>query len=231
VRWKRGCAWPCRRPGPWAAAPRAIVAGLIAPNARWRAVEQGKRLELFPSTRASDNVGRRCWEALGLTPRQASNRWRVVALEWNEAVNGGDPPSRAASAHQLRPGGDVRATCDQRTPSSSRLAHLAAAGVRHRQRRSYRRLGIARPLHEPYRWGLIQGGRAVHRRPGRSGAWGVCISGSRPKSDGPEHRGQGPSSWGAHGGGREKEGVASTGRSCSSFSHTAALQAMEIALR
>jgi homoserine kinase len=35
-------------------------------------------------------------------------------------------------------------------------------------------------LHEPYRWGLIQGGRAVREAALEAGAWGCVISGAGP---------------------------------------------------
>jgi homoserine kinase len=35
-------------------------------------------------------------------------------------------------------------------------------------------------IHEPYRWGLIQGGRSVREAAMEAGAWGCVISGAGP---------------------------------------------------
>ena len=40
--------------------------------------------------------------------------------------------------------------------------------------------GMHDRLHEPYRWGLIQGGRAVREAAMKAGAWGCVISGAGP---------------------------------------------------
>jgi homoserine kinase len=40
--------------------------------------------------------------------------------------------------------------------------------------------GMHDRLHEPYRWGLIQGGRAVRDAALEAGAWGCVISGAGP---------------------------------------------------
>jgi homoserine kinase len=40
--------------------------------------------------------------------------------------------------------------------------------------------GMHDRIHEPYRWGLIQGGRAVREAALDAGAWGCVISGAGP---------------------------------------------------
>jgi homoserine kinase len=40
--------------------------------------------------------------------------------------------------------------------------------------------GMHDRLHEPYRWGLIQGGRQVRQAAMDAGAWGCVISGAGP---------------------------------------------------
>jgi homoserine kinase len=40
--------------------------------------------------------------------------------------------------------------------------------------------GLHDRIHEPYRWGLIQGGRAVREAALDAGAWGCVISGAGP---------------------------------------------------
>jgi hypothetical protein len=40
--------------------------------------------------------------------------------------------------------------------------------------------GLHDRIHEPYRWGLIQGGRAVREAALEAGAWGCVISGAGP---------------------------------------------------
>jgi len=40
--------------------------------------------------------------------------------------------------------------------------------------------GMHDRIHEPYRWGLIQGGQQVRRAALEAGAWGCVISGAGP---------------------------------------------------
>jgi homoserine kinase len=40
--------------------------------------------------------------------------------------------------------------------------------------------GMHDRIHEPYRWGLIQGGRSVREAAMEAGAWGCVISGAGP---------------------------------------------------
>ena len=64
-------------------------------------------------------------------------------------------------------------------------------------------------LHEPYRWGLIHGGRQVREAALNAGAWGCVISGAGPTLLALSNREQAPAVGRAMTQAWEREGVAS----------------------
>jgi len=126
-----------------------------------------------------DNVVPSLLGGLCLTAKAASNRWRVVRCEWNEAVK------VVITIPALRlPTSEARRVMPRHVAITDAVVNLGSLTLLLQGLRTGNgdliADGMHDRLHEPYRWGLIQGGRAVHAAALASGAWGCVISGAGP---------------------------------------------------
>ncbi|MEB3166252.1 MAG: homoserine kinase [Cyanobacteriota bacterium] len=159
----------------------AIVAGLIGANAlmgeplgREKLLELAIDIEGHPDNVVPSLVGGLC-----LTAKAASHRWRVVRCEWNPSVLAvvAIPSIRLSTS-------EARRAMPRSIPISDAVMNLGALTLLLQGLRSGNgdliADGMHDRIHEPYRWGLIQGGRAVREAAMEAGAWGCVISGAGP---------------------------------------------------
>jgi homoserine kinase len=159
----------------------AIVAGLIGANAlvgeplsREKLLELAIDIEGHPDNVVPSLVGGLC-----LTARAASNRWRVVRCEWDPAVKAvvAIPTIRLSTS-------EARRAMPRSIPIPDAVINLGALTLLLQGLRTGNgdliADGLHDRIHEPYRWGLIQGGRAVREAALAAGAWGCVISGAGP---------------------------------------------------
>ena len=159
----------------------AIVAGLIGANALvGEPLSREKLLELAIDIEGHpDNVVPSLLGGLCLTARAASHRWRVVRCEWNPAVKAvvAIPTIRLSTS-------EARRAMPRSIPISDAVMNLGALTLLLQGLRTGNgdliADGMHDRIHEPYRWGLIQGGRAVREAAMEAGAWGCVISGAGP---------------------------------------------------
>ena len=159
----------------------AIVAGLIGANAlvgeplsREKLLELAIDIEGHPDNVVPSLVGGLC-----LTAKAASHRWRVVRCEWHPAVQAvvAIPTIRLSTS-------EARRAMPRSIPISDAVMNLGALTLLLQGLRSGNgdliADGMHDRIHEPYRWGLIQGGREVREAALAAGAWGCVISGAGP---------------------------------------------------
>lgn len=159
----------------------AIVAGLIGANALvGEPLSREKLLELAIDIEGHpDNVVPSLLGGLCLTARAASHRWRVVRCEWNPAVKAvvAIPTIRLSTS-------EARRAMPRSIPISDAVMNLGALTLLLQGLRTGNgdliADGMHDRIHEPYRWGLIQGGRSVREAAMEAGAWGCVISGAGP---------------------------------------------------
>ncbi len=159
----------------------AIVAGLIGANAlvgeplsREKLLELAIDIEGHPDNVVPSLVGGLC-----MTARAASNRWRVVRCEWSPEVTVvvAIPSIRLSTS-------EARRAMPRSIPISDAVINLGALTLLLQGLRTGNgdliSDGMHDRIHEPYRWGLIQGGRSVREAALAAGAWGCVISGAGP---------------------------------------------------
>jgi homoserine kinase len=159
----------------------AIVAGLVGANAlmgeplsREKLLELAIDLEGHPDNVVPSLVGGLC-----LTARAASQRWRVLRCEWSERVKAvvAIPGIRLSTS-------EARRALPRSIPIQDAVINLGALTLLLQGLRTGSgdliSDGLHDRLHEPYRWGLIQGGRTVREAALSAGAWGCVISGAGP---------------------------------------------------
>ncbi|WP_094553871.1 homoserine kinase [Synechococcus sp. 1G10] len=159
----------------------AIVAGLIGANALvGEPLSKEKLLELAIDIEGHpDNVVPSLLGGLCMTARAASNRWRVVRCEWQESVKAVVviPAIRLSTS-------EARRVMPKLIPISDAVVNLGSLTLLLQGLRTGNgdliADGMHDRLHEPYRWGLIQGGRQVRQAALDAGAWGCVISGAGP---------------------------------------------------
>lgn len=159
----------------------AIVAGLIGANALvGEPLSKEKLLELAIDIEGHpDNVVPSLVGGLCLTARAASNRWRVVRCEWASSVQAvvAIPSIRLSTS-------EARRAMPRSIPISDAVINLGALTLLLQGLRTGNgdliADGMHDRIHEPYRWGLIQGGKAVREAALEAGAWGCVISGAGP---------------------------------------------------
>ena len=126
-----------------------------------------------------DNVVPSLVGGLCMTARAASHRWRVVRCDWDPAVKAvvAIPSIRLSTS-------EARRAMPRSIPIPDAVLNLGALTLLLQGLRSGNGEliadGLHDRLHEPYRWGLIQGGRAVREAALAAGAWGCVISGAGP---------------------------------------------------
>ena len=159
----------------------AIVAGLLGANALVGApLSTEKLLELAIDIEGHpDNVVPSLVGGLCMTAKAASQRWRVVRCEWSEQVRAvvAIPAIRLTTS-------EARRAMPKAIPIPDAVSNLGALTLLLQGLRSGNgdliADGMHDKLHEPYRWGLIQGGRSVREAALEAGAWGCVISGAGP---------------------------------------------------
>ena len=159
----------------------AIVAGLIGANALvGEPLTKEKLLELAIDIEGHpDNVVPSLVGGLCLTARAASHRWRVVRCEWAPSVTAvvAIPSIRLSTS-------EARRAMPRSIPIPDAVINLGALTLLLQGLRTGNgdliADGMHDRIHEPYRWGLIQGGRAVREAALEAGAWGCVISGAGP---------------------------------------------------
>jgi homoserine kinase len=159
----------------------AIVAGLIGANAlAGEPLSREKLLELAIDIEGHpDNVVPSLVGGLCLTARAASHRWRVVRCEWHDQVRAvvAIPSIRLSTS-------EARRAMPRSIPISDAVINLGALTLLLQGLRcgsgDLIADGMHDRIHEPYRWGLIQGGREVREAALAAGAWGCVISGAGP---------------------------------------------------
>jgi len=159
----------------------AIVAGLLGANAlAGDLLSTEKLLELAIDIEGHpDNVVPSLVGGLCMTARAASHRWRVVRCEWSSLVRAvvAIPAIRLTTS-------EARRAMPKAIPIPDAVSNLGALTLLLQGLRTGNgdliTDGMHDRLHEPYRWGLIQGGRAVREAALEAGAWGCVISGAGP---------------------------------------------------
>jgi homoserine kinase len=159
----------------------AIVAGLIGANAlAGEPLSTEKLLELAIDIEGHpDNVVPSLVGGLCLTAKAASQRWRVVRCEWSPLVRAvvAIPVIRLTTS-------EARRAMPKAIPIPDAVSNLGALTLLLQGLRTGNGDliidGMHDRLHEPYRWGLIQGGREVRDAALAAGAWGCVISGAGP---------------------------------------------------
>jgi homoserine kinase len=159
----------------------AIVAGLMGANAlAGEPLSTEKLLELAIDIEGHpDNVVPSLVGGLCMTAKAASQRWRVVRCEWSKRVRAvvAIPAIRLTTS-------EARRAMPKAIPIPDAVSNLGALTLLLQGLRSGNgdliSDGMHDRLHEPYRWGLIQGGRAVREAALAAGAWGCVISGAGP---------------------------------------------------
>ncbi|MFM1800611.1 MAG: hypothetical protein RLZZ117_2889 [Cyanobacteriota bacterium] len=159
----------------------AIVAGLIGANAligdplgREKLLELAIAIEGHP-----DNVVPSLLGGLCLTAKTATPNWRVMRCEWHDSVRAvvAIPGIRLSTA-------EARRAMPRSIPIPDAVTNLGSLTLLLRGLRTgdgdLIHDGMHDRIHEPYRWGLIQGGRDVRQASLDAGAWGCVISGAGP---------------------------------------------------
>ncbi|MFM8935743.1 MAG: homoserine kinase [Vulcanococcus sp.] len=159
----------------------AIVAGLMGANALiGEPLSREKLLELAIDIEGHpDNVVPSLLGGLCMTAKAASHRWRVVRCEWSAEVVPvvAIPAIRLSTSEARRVMPKAIAIADAVTNLGSLT--LLLQGLR-TGNGDLIADGMHDRIHEPYRWGLIQGGRQVRAAALEAGAWGCVISGAGP---------------------------------------------------
>ena len=159
----------------------AIVAGLMGANALiGEPLSREKLLELAIDIEGHpDNVVPSLLGGLCMTAKAASHRWRVVRCEWSPEVMAvvAIPSIRLSTSEARRVMPKVISIPDAVTNLGSLT--LLLQGLR-TGNGDLIADGMHDRIHEPYRWGLIQGGRQVREAAIQAGAWGCVISGAGP---------------------------------------------------
>ncbi|MEY3756929.1 MAG: Homoserine kinase [Cyanobacteriota bacterium] len=159
----------------------AIVAGLIGANALMgEPLSKEKLLELAIDIEGHpDNVVPSLVGGLCMTAKAASHRWRVVRCEWSRAVQAvvAIPAIRLTTS-------EARRAMPKAIPVGDAVINLGSLTLLLQGLRTGNgdliTDGMHDRLHEPYRWGLIHGGKAVREAALEAGAWGCVISGAGP---------------------------------------------------
>ena len=159
----------------------AIVAGLMGANALiGEPLSREKLLELAIDIEGHpDNVVPSLLGGLCMTAKAASHRWRVVRCEWSSEVVAvvAIPAIRLSTSEARRVMPKAISIPDAVTNLGSLT--LLLQGLR-TGNGDLIADGMHDRIHEPYRWGLIQGGSAVRQAAIAAGAWGAVISGAGP---------------------------------------------------
>jgi len=159
----------------------AIVAGLMGANALiGEPLSREKLLELAIDIEGHpDNVVPSLLGGLCMTAKAASHRWRVVRCEWSSEVIPvvAIPSIRLSTSEARRVMPKTISIADAVTNLGSLT--LLLQGLR-TGNGDLIADGMHDRIHEPYRWGLIQGGRQVRSAALEAGAWGCVISGAGP---------------------------------------------------
>jgi homoserine kinase len=126
-----------------------------------------------------DNVVPSLLGGLCMTAKAASHRWRVVRCEWSPDVLAvvAIPSIRLSTSEARRVMPKTISIADAVTNLGSLT--LLLQGLR-TGNGDLIADGMHDRIHEPYRWGLIQGGRQVREAALSAGAWGCVISGAGP---------------------------------------------------
>ena len=159
----------------------AIVAGLIGANALvGEPLSKEKLLELAIDIEGHpDNVVPSLVGGLCMTAKAASHRWRVVRCEWSSQVVAvvAIPAIRLTTS-------EARRAMPKAIPISDAVVNLGSLTLLLQGLRTGNgdliTDGMHDKLHEPYRWGLIAGGKQVREAAIAAGAWGCVISGAGP---------------------------------------------------
>jgi homoserine kinase len=159
----------------------AIVAGLLGANALiGEPLGQEKLLELAIAIEGHpDNVVPSLLGGLCLTAKTEVPNWRVMRCEWDPSVLAvvAIPGIRLSTA-------EARRAMPRSIPIADAVTNLGSLTLLLRGLRtgdgSLIHDGMHDRIHEPYRWGLIQGGREVRQAAMDAGAWGCVISGAGP---------------------------------------------------
>jgi homoserine kinase len=126
-----------------------------------------------------DNVVPSLVGGLCMTAKAASHRWRVVRCEWSPAVQAvvAIPAIRLTTS-------EARRAMPKAIPVGDAVINLGSLTLLLQGLRTGNgdliTDGMHDRLHEPYRWGLIPGGKAVREAAIQAGAWGCVISGAGP---------------------------------------------------
>ena len=159
----------------------AIVAGLLGANAlAGEPLSTEKLLELAIDIEGHpDNVVPSLVGGLCMTAKAASQRWRVLRCGWSAEVRAvvAIPAIRLTTS-------EARRAMPKAIPIPDAVSNLGALTLLLQGLRTGNgdliADGMHDRLHEPYRWGLIQGGRSVREAALAAGAWGCVISGAGP---------------------------------------------------
>ena len=159
----------------------AIVAGLLGANAlAGDPLSPEKLLELAIDIEGHpDNVVPSLVGGLCMTAKAASQRWRVLRCGWSAEVRAvvAIPAIRLTTS-------EARRAMPKAIPIPDAVSNLGALTLLLQGLRTGNgdliADGMHDRLHEPYRWGLIQGGRSVREAALAAGAWGCVISGAGP---------------------------------------------------
>jgi homoserine kinase len=159
----------------------AIVAGLIGANALiGDPLSSEKLLELAIAIEGHpDNVVPSLLGGLCLTAKTAVPNWRVIRSEWHPSVQAvvAIPGIRLSTS-------EARRAMPRSIPIADAVTNLGSLTLLLRGLRTgdgeLIQAGMHDRIHEPYRWGLIQGGREVRQAALDAGAWGCVISGAGP---------------------------------------------------
>ncbi|MEB3104410.1 MAG: homoserine kinase, partial [Cyanobacteriota bacterium] len=159
----------------------AIVAGLMGANALvGEPLSKEKLLELAIDIEGHpDNVVPSLVGGLCMTAKAASHRWRVVRCEWSPEVVAvvAIPAIRLTTS-------EARRAMPKAIPVADAVMNLGALTLLLQGLRTGNgdliTDGMHDKLHEPYRWGLIAGGKQVREAAINAGAWGCVISGAGP---------------------------------------------------
>ena len=159
----------------------AIVAGLIGANAligdplnREKLLELAIAIEGHP-----DNVVPTLLGGLCLTAKTEVPNWRVMRSEWHPSVRAvvAIPGIRLSTS-------EARRAMPRSIPIADAVSNLGSLTLLLQGLRTgdgeLLQAGMHDRIHEPYRWGLIQGGREVRQAALEAGAWGCVISGAGP---------------------------------------------------
>ena len=159
----------------------AIVAGLIGANALvGEPLGAEKLLELAIAIEGHpDNVVPSLLGGLCLTAKTAVPNWRVMRCEWHPSIQAvvAIPGIRLSTS-------EARRAMPRSIPIADAVTNLGSLTLLLRGLRTGDGTlihdGMHDRIHEPYRWGLIQGGREVRQAAMDAGALGCVISGAGP---------------------------------------------------